>query len=147
MPKRNSGFREGKFIQRTRLKNVRNGNKYFTASDFELGGEVVLNGYVFVLDKADEYALNYMEADTYQFPQADLFEIMLRIKKDTAALQKVKRAFEGVDPRLKGYVDTDLAERTFVRNYQIPMHEAVTIVRRYSNDFGFDYFSFVQALQ
>ena len=88
-----------------------------------------------------------MEADTYQFPQSDLFEIIMRIKTNATALQKCRRTFEGNDPRLRGYIDTDLAERTLVRNYGIPMHEAVTIVRRYSNENGFDYFSFVSALQ
>lgn len=147
LPKRNSGFREGKFIQRSKLKNVNNHNQYFQASDFEIGGEVIINGYVFLLEKADEYALNYMEADTIQFPQSDLFEIIMRIKTNTAALSKCRRTFEGNDPRLRGFIDSDLAERTLVRNYGIPMHEAVTIVRRYSNENGFDYFNFVSALQ
>ncbi|OHT06870.1 hypothetical protein TRFO_25050 [Tritrichomonas foetus] len=147
LPKRNSGFREGKFIQRSRVKNVRNNNNYFVASDFEVGKEVVINGYTFQLGVADEYAMSYMEADTIQFPQADLHEIIMKYKSDARALMKSRRTFEGNDPKLSGFVDKDLAERTLVRNYNMPMHEAVTIVRRWSNDFGFDYFSFVSALQ
>ena len=147
LPKRNSGFRESKFLERSRVKNVRNNNNYFTASDFQVGKEVIINGYSFILGEADEYAMNYMEADNDQFPQSDLNDIIQRMKNDRTALMKSRRTFEGNDPRLTGYIDSDMAERTLVRNYNINLHEAVTIVRRYTNDQGFDYFSFVSAVQ
>ena len=76
-----------------------------------------------------------------------LNDIIQRMKNDRTALMKSRRTFEGNDPRLTGYIDSDMAERTLVRNYNINLHEAVTIVRRYTNDQGFDYFSFVSAVQ
>ena len=76
MPQRNSGFREGKFIQRGKYK--KKDGSFYTASDLSVGTEITINSFTFVTDNADEYAFNYMEAD--DFPQSDLFEIISQIK-------------------------------------------------------------------
>jgi hypothetical protein len=82
LPQRNSGFREGKFIQRHRVKNYLSGNGDFVASDFCAGDEIPLNGFTFLTTHADEYAKTLMEAECSSYPQADLEEVFVDLKRD-----------------------------------------------------------------
>jgi hypothetical protein len=78
-PVRNSGIIGGKFLQRMRIKNPETGD-YFRASDLEVGRIVTLNKQRFQLMEATEYAMPYMEADPETFPQADLAQIVERLR-------------------------------------------------------------------
>jgi len=131
-PRRNSGFGEGKFVQRMRIKNPDTG-VYYTAADFEVGKEININNFFFVLDDADEFALNYMEADSDDFPQSDLFVIITSIKGDREANEKAKAAFEAKDPELNGYVSVNDAKTILMQTYGLIEHQALTIIRRWGS--------------
>jgi hypothetical protein len=143
---RNSGFTGGKFIQRGKWKNASAGNRDFLAADFKVGDEVTINGFTFVTRDADEYALGYMESQAPEFPQADLADIVRICRADPARIDRLRRAFEGVDPELIGYVPPKVAEAAIIESVGLPIHEAITVVRRWIGDHGFDYFGFLSAI-
>jgi hypothetical protein len=143
---RNSGFAEGKFIERSRLKNVRAGGRYFVASDFRIGEELTINGFDFVTSEADEFALNLMEAESDSFPQADLAQTIAIVRQNRTLIQRVRIQMESRDPARKGYVDPKIAEQALMRTFSMPMHEATTAIRRFSNDWGFNYVDFLAAV-
>jgi hypothetical protein len=142
---RNSGFGEGKFIERTRVQNVKEG-RYFIASDFKLGEVITINGFEFITSEADEFALNLMEAESDAFTHADLAPVAETIRKSKTYAQRLKRQFEQRDEAGKGYVDPSIAEQILMRICGLSKHEATTVTRRWSNDWGFDYFGFLSAV-
>jgi len=58
---RNSGIRAGKFLQRGRFMTADNSRK-LALSDFSInpGSEITINKFEFVIDGADQYAIDYM---------------------------------------------------------------------------------------
>lgn len=54
VPKRNSGFISGKFLERNRYRNTERNNDWFKISDFMEGTNVKVNGYTFTILEADE---------------------------------------------------------------------------------------------
>ena len=54
MPKRNSGFIPGKFLERARYRNKNRNQDYFKATDFIIGDDVIINSYVFKIIDGDE---------------------------------------------------------------------------------------------
>ena len=146
LPQRNSGFREGRFIARSRQKNVDAGDRYFVASDFEVGKEVTINGFTFITDVADEYALNLMEAESDDYPQSDLVHIIEDIKRDKRGVQKFKGQAEFQDKKKHGYVEPQFAQQLFMRIFNLQQHEALTTVRRWTDGWGFDYYGFLSVL-
>jgi hypothetical protein len=143
---RNSGFRAGKFIQRGKWKNTAAGNRDFLAADFQVGEEITINSFTFITGDADEYAISYMESQAPEFPQADLADIVRICRADPAKVDRLRKEFESVDPELIGYVPPRAAESAIIDSVGIPAHEALTVVRRWTGDHGFDYFSFMSAL-
>ena len=145
---RNSGFREGKFIQRGKYKNQNAGNRYFIPSDFRIGEEITINCYTFKIVDADEFALAYMEADADQFPQSDLDEIIKRIRtyqNKAQIVEMLRKQFEALDPELTGFIPVKNAEE-YLTKIGLQQHEALTITRRWNDNNGFDYFSFISSL-
>lgn len=63
---RNSGFIGGKFLERSRLKNVATG-EYYKASDLEVGRAVIVNDFSFDLLAADDYTLKYIAENPQVF--------------------------------------------------------------------------------
>jgi hypothetical protein len=145
VPQRNSGFAEGKLIQRARIMNEEAG-RYFIASDFRVGADISINRFTFQLSKADEYSLTMMEAEADGFPQSELAAIVEGMRKNPKGIAKLRMTMEARDKVGKGYVDPQLAENILIRIFGVQQHEAVTAVRRWTNDWGFDYFAFVAAL-
>ncbi|OHT11500.1 flagellar protofilament ribbon protein [Tritrichomonas foetus] len=141
LPQRNSGFRGGKFIQRDKYKNVLNRNQYFTAADLKVGEDVIINNFTFETYEADEFAMNYMEADANNFPQSDLFEIISVMLRRKELVNPMRQEFEKLDPELSGYIESLKAEEIIMKYFpQFQAHEAKTITRRWTDDYGFDYF-------
>ncbi|KAH0794609.1 EF-hand domain-containing protein 1 [Histomonas meleagridis] len=138
LPQRNSGFKEGKFIQRNKVKNQKTGD-YFKPSDFKLGEEIVINCYKFIIYDADEYALNYMEAKADDFPQSDLFEILSYMRNEKSKVEELKKNFEKVDNQKNGFVGQNVAENELMRIFGLQLHEARTVSRRCCSKNGFDY--------
>ena len=96
--------------------------------------------------EADEYALAYMESQSDDFPQSDLYEIVQYLKRDTAMVQALRKQFESTDPQLRGYITPTAAETALKNVCQLQRHEATTIIRRWTEKEGFDYFSFMSCL-
>lgn len=63
---RNSGFTGGKFLERSRVKNSSTGD-YFKATDFFVGGKIIINCFKFDLIGADEHTLRWMEENSHVF--------------------------------------------------------------------------------
>ncbi|RKP21178.1 hypothetical protein ROZALSC1DRAFT_27403, partial [Rozella allomycis CSF55] len=104
---RNTGILGGKFLERTKLKKE-NGDAY-TCKDFYLGAEINCFGHHFVLEKADEYALNYMQQNHKEFTQSNLNEILAKIKSpelkktikpDLVPLEQFEEQFSKLLPSL-----------------------------------------------
>jgi hypothetical protein len=85
---RNSGHSEGKFAERSRKKNTAT-NDWFSAGDFYVGASVTVSSCPFFIYRADEYTLKFMETYPDVFPQADIQQIVHKIRalKDSASLQ------------------------------------------------------------
>jgi rhodanese-related sulfurtransferase len=141
-PRRNSGFWEGKFIAKARLKNVDTG-EYFKASDLRLGEVVTINGYRFRVTGADEYAIGRMEAEADAFPQSDLSAIVTQLRSDPPKIDLLRRMLERVDKEKTGYVPSADGNRVIQQVIGLREHESTTIVRRFTGDRGFDYFAFI----
>ncbi|KAK8885916.1 EF-hand domain-containing protein 1 [Tritrichomonas musculus] len=145
-PRRNSGFREGKFIQKSKLKNPATGT-YFKASDFRVGEVVTINCYSFIITNADEFAYRTMEANADNFPQSDLFEIFSNIKRQKERIPQLRRMFARSDPEGNGFIPSDDAEEKLCSVLGLQTHEAITVVRRFEEEGkGFDYFSMLSCL-
>ena len=144
-PRRNSGFNEGKFIQKTKIKNPETGT-YFKPSDFYVGAVVTINAYKFKITKADEYAMNTMEAQADDFPMSDLMVIIQKCKQNPKLVRKLRIEFERDDPELEGFLPDDIVVEKLIDVLGLAQQEALTIVRRWTNEKGFDYFSFMSCL-
>jgi len=146
IPQRNSGFREGKFIQRGHYKNTKGGgSRAFCPSDFAVGEEITINSFTFVTTDADEYAMNYMEADPDEFPQSDLSTIVEDLRAQRGVIEQLRKEFERLDPELDGFVTPEDAISIICAKTGLDKHHALTIVRRWTEK-RFDYFSFISAL-
>ncbi|OHS96723.1 EF-hand domain-containing family member C2 [Tritrichomonas foetus] len=144
-PRRNSGFREGKFIQKSKVKNPKTGT-YFKPADFRVGEIVAINCYSFIITNADEFAFRTMEAHADDYPQSDLFDIVNNMKKQKQKFPQLKRMFERSDPDLHGYIPPQDAEEKLISVMGLQRHEAITVVRRWAEEKGFDYFSLLSCL-
>jgi hypothetical protein len=67
--KRNSGHTEGKWAERSKKRNPATG-QFFLLADFYAGATVELNGVPFLISKADDYTLKYMEENPDLFTKA-----------------------------------------------------------------------------
>lgn len=141
---KNSGFAEGKFIQRTRIKNPSTGG-YYQPQDFALGVDVNLNGFIFRTYDADEYALSYMEASSEEYPQSDLSQIFDEIRALNVK-EQLRKQFEAKDPDANGDVPIIAAREIFMRVAGLSHHHSDTILRRFETPFGFNYYNFISAL-
>jgi hypothetical protein len=144
-PRRNSGFREGKFFQKAKIRNPATGN-YFHASDLRLGEVVTIKGYQFEVLGADEFALGRMEAEADEFPQADLNRIVQNMKSDIPRIERLRKQFEMFDPDGCGFIPENRAMQKLQSAMGLREHEANTIIRRFVGQKGFDYLSFLAVL-
>jgi hypothetical protein len=143
--RRNSGFVEGKFIQKAKIKNPKTG-EHFRACDLSVGIVVTIHDHVFRITGADEFAVNRMEAEFQAFPQSDLNRIVGILKHDDQKLAGLRKKCEYLDPEGTGFIKPDEAKIRFIRVYGMPEHDAGTVVRRFTVEKGFDYFALWAAL-
>jgi hypothetical protein len=144
-PRRNSGFKEGKFIQKAKITNPVTG-QYFRAGDIRVGEVLTINGHQFRITGADEFALSRMEAEAEEFPQSDLNGIVNWLKRDGVKLAALRKKFEALDPDGTGFVQPDAAKIRIIRVFGMPEHDALTIVRRFTEGGGFDYYALQAAI-
>merc|ERR1711998_364788 len=82
--KRNSGHTEGKWAERSKKRNPATG-QFFKPVDFFVGAQVDINGAPFMISKADEYTLKYMEQNPEVFGMAGITEVAAKISGLKAA--------------------------------------------------------------
>jgi hypothetical protein len=87
-----------------------------------------------------------MESDTDTFAQSDLFQIVQALKRQKKQVQEARQLFESQDPELVGFVRPNVAENIATDVFGLDRHEALTIVRRWTEKDKFDYFSFMSTL-
>lgn len=76
--RRNSGFMEGKFAEKSKKRNPDN-HVYYAASDFWVGNVIKAHGAAFKVLRPDEYTLAYMEATPEDFPYSDVSKILPKL--------------------------------------------------------------------
>jgi len=124
LQQRNSGFTGGKFAAKKRLKNPDTG-EYFTLADLAVGKYVNIKAHPLVIVRADEKALQYLEAHPDIFPYADPVLVARKLEplKDEPQLQDPA----GVDPDLVKY----LAPQAGI---DLIDHEIITLIRFFGVD-------------
>ncbi|KAJ3350141.1 EF-hand domain-containing protein 1 [Allomyces javanicus] len=81
-PQRNNGTLGGKFLEKTKVLFPgfsRQHPKYYTASDFFVGGVVTMHAHTFQLLDADEAVYTYMEANSDKYPVADVNRVLAKV--------------------------------------------------------------------
>jgi hypothetical protein len=92
---RNSGFRGGKFLNRTKIDNPQT-RAPFQPDEVTVGSTIQLGGWYFHLTGASEEALKKMEANPDVFVRSDLSASLLPL------LKQVKPKIEELRTELKG---------------------------------------------
>lgn len=62
---KNSGIKEGPFLQRDKYKNVDNNLEFINPTDLPVGGDIKINGYNFHILGSDEFTTKYLATHTY----------------------------------------------------------------------------------
>jgi EF-hand domain-containing protein 1 len=62
---KNSGIVEGKFLERSKYKNVDKNMEFITPTDLAIGGDAKINGYSFHILSCDEYTQKYLDTHLY----------------------------------------------------------------------------------
>jgi hypothetical protein len=145
----NSGFRHGKYLQKTRIVNPAT-RKFFAPGDFFVGTRINVAGRVFELLAASQLAYGIMEASPDDFPEADL----------GAQLSKLKTAVQGRDANLRQLLDevanAHPEKRLTIQSAQealerfapdVTKHAAATIARGYERRGLFAADEFLNVLQ
>jgi hypothetical protein len=137
----NSGFRGGKFLQRTRVRDPTT-KKFFEGDAFHVGARIFVSGRTFELLDAAPHTLCLMEAHSDDFPEANLpIVIQNLIRVANQSTRSVRELFESYDPRKTGLVSIEDAQAAF-RSFVPPItkHAALTLTRAFDNNDGtFDY--------
>jgi hypothetical protein len=137
----NSGFRGGKFLQRTRVRDPTT-KKFFEGDAFYIGARIFVSGRTFELLDAAPHTLCLMEAHSDDFPEANLpLVIGNLIAAANQSTRSVRDLFEAYDPRKTGAVSVDDAGAVFSTFVpQITKHAALTLTRAFDkNDGTYDY--------
>lgn len=134
---RNSGITAGKWQARERLVNAATG-KYFEASDFFVGAEVLIKSHRFNIDSADDFSLAHMEGATHLWPMSSvdfaIANLKNKLREKSASLRKMFRKF-----------DTDKSQtisfdefRSMLDYYgmTMPKAEVLTLFRAFDPDGG-----------
>jgi len=135
-PIRNSGIVSGKFNKRDAVKKP-DGETYYKAPDLYIGAIVTLNGVSFKLIDADEYAVNYMEKNAAEFPQACINSVRSKLKQNLNEdmFRQLQLNIEAQDRKKIGTIGFD-AFKNVIQNITgdlLSTHEIMTVARHYSN--------------
>eukprot|EP00930_Biecheleria_cincta_P026836 TRINITY_DN1886_c0_g1_i1.p1 TRINITY_DN1886_c0_g1~~TRINITY_DN1886_c0_g1_i1.p1 ORF type:complete len:637 (-),score=99.94 TRINITY_DN1886_c0_g1_i1:238-2109(-) len=121
IPVRNSGHMAGKFADKRRIKNPDTGDT-FRLHDFFVGQTVQIAAQPFLIIRADEHCLQYLEARPEEFPYADPAACSRRL--GPLADHPEMNDPMGIEPdRLK--------ELAYEAGVPIIDHELITLLRRF----------------
>jgi len=121
---RNSGQSEGKFARREMKINPETG-KAFTPGDFFVGTRCVISAMQFVVMRADEYTLKYMEQNAETYPQSSLGYLAHK-------LGGLPQKLEGIAPTLAPEDFRDAVRSSL--GFDLSDQELVTILRHCCNE-------------
>lgn len=134
----NSGFRSGKFLQKTRVRNPAT-KEFFAPRDFMIGAKITVSGRIFELVGAADLALGLMESNPDDFPEADLTLVLPKLQEAVRASGKdIRGMFEAASNH--GRLTADAAVpivNSFVP--KITKHAAITICRAFERDGWYAY--------
>ncbi|GFH11391.1 uncharacterized protein HaLaN_06880, partial [Haematococcus lacustris] len=82
----NTGLRGGMFLERTKVKH-HGQDLLLAASDFHIGARLVIYARGFELLSADECTLAYLEHHPWQFPHADVDQVMRKAQSAASQTQ------------------------------------------------------------
>jgi fumarylacetoacetate (FAA) hydrolase family protein len=137
----NSGFRAGKFLQRTRVRDPMT-NQFFEPSAFYVGAKIHVSGRVFDLLDAAPHMLCLMEAHSDDFPEANITAVIQKLIQICLQTTKsVRSLFEEFDAQKTGHVGVDEGKQIFAQFVlDITKHAAITLTRAFDkNDGTYDY--------
>ena len=136
----NSGFRSGKFLQRTRIRNPAT-KQFYEPSAFYIGAKIQAAGRVFELLDAAPHTFCLMEARADEFPDADLGSVISRIKQICMGETKdLRKLFEERDDSASGFISMADAEDVLSKFVpKISPHAVKTVLRAYENNGQFEY--------
>ena len=145
----NSGFRGGKFLQKTVVNNPKT-NQPYEPSDIYIGATVEIAGRTFCLQEASEDALKIMESRSDVFTKCDLAAIMqdLRTKLSGKCPQLLVQ-FQSIDPKKTLRVSLLELEDILDKNgIKLGDQEFLTLFRRFQflDTDRFNYQNFIDAL-
>lgn len=135
----NSGFRHGKFLQKTRVKNPAT-KQFFAPGDFYVGAKITVASRVFELTAAAELALALMESNPDDFPEADLTFVLPRLGEAVKTTGKDLRGM--FEAKAKDGKMTVADAMTVLEQFVPKMmtkHSAITITRGFDRDGFFAY--------
>ncbi|EAY11807.1 hypothetical protein TVAG_458790 [Trichomonas vaginalis G3] len=136
----NSGFRAGKFLQRTRVRNPET-KKFFEPEAFYVGAKIQASGRVFELLDAAPHTFCLMEANSDQFPDADISSVVNKLSQVCMGQTKnLRPLFENYDKAKTGIVEKSEAEQV-LSSFQpeLSRHSIVTILRAFEEKGRFNY--------
>ena len=136
----NSGFRSGKFLQRTRVRNPET-KQFFEPSAFYVGAKIQASGRVFELLDAAPHTFCLMEARSDEFPDADISNVVDRIKQICMSQTKnLRKLFEEKDVAAAGTISLEDAEAVLSQFVpKISKHAVKTVLRAFEENGRFNY--------
>jgi hypothetical protein len=147
---RNSGFRGGKFLQRTKSTNPDSGLPY-SPEDVVAGTTIFVNGWRFHLFEATEGSIKMMEAKPDIFTRSDLSAIILSIRGTFRQRAKeIRSAFALRDADKRGRVKNEVVPDVLGKfGVTLGQQELLTLLRRFqfadTDDFVYpDFLSLVE---
>lgn len=98
-------------MERKKHKHPYNEKQYLNERDFQIGNLIILNGFKFMLVKADDYTLKYMEDNPETFPGASVHAIANRIRKGHTKFPSIKEyaeyLMETIDSNKDGFISPE----------------------------------------
>lgn len=145
---RNSGIVGGKFLERRRI--TKPDGSYYEAKDFYVGAVIAVYNQQFVLNDADKYVFNYMEANPDMFPMSNVDLIHSKLRKAVDDPSKLRATFEQLDLDRNNYIGLEEFRQALQElKFDLAEQEVITLLRRYDldGDGKISYNEFVRALQ
>lgn len=117
----------GKFLERRQVQKP-DSTEFYEASDFYVGNTIEVFKHKFVLQDADEYAFNYMEANPHQFPMSDL-NLIQRNLGDACNDNGIflKQLFLDVDKNQSGVVSFQDFRSVLSNHFEISEQVSITV--------------------
>ena len=98
-------------MERKKHNHPYNEKQYLNERDFQIGNLIILNGFKFMLVKADEYTLKYMEDNPETFPGASVHAIANRIRRGHTKFPSIKEyaeyLMETIDSNKDGFISPE----------------------------------------